>query len=257
MAPILEKLELERPIIITSESLSEMLRDEGIKTPVSVFATRLKEKGWLLTTPKRGVWEFVPASSAGAYSANDPLLIIKSIMSKHSPLQFGLTFQAAAWMHGTADRVPTHLEVAAVDTRAHRIFQPRLSTSMYKPNLMYDELKGIPVLAPESVIIHMTEKPRAVRSWQSSLEWLPDLAELLKVERILEEISNRYDSVIARVGYLLQGMRPDIAEILYQQYTPKNKTWFGSRAPLLRHDNKWLIADTMLPFDPRKIGVVK
>jgi len=148
------------------------------------------------------------------------------------------------------------LEVAAIDIRTNRIFQPRLLTSIYKPNLMYDEFKGIPVLAPESVIVHMVEKPRAVRSWQSALEWLPNLAVLLIIDRILEEISNRCDTVIARTGYLLQGMRPDITEILYQQYTPKNKTWFGPRAPLLRHDNKWLIADTMLPIDPRKMSVV-
>ena len=111
-------------------------------------------------------------------------------------------------------------------------------------------------LAPESVIVHMTAKPRAVRSWQSALEWLPDLAGLLKAELLLEEIADRSNAVAARTGYLLQGMRPDIADVIYKRDTPKYKTWFGPRVPLLRHDNKWLIADTMLPFDPRKMDAL-
>jgi len=256
MAGVLERLELERPTIVTSEKLSEILQDEGIRTPALVVAARLREKGWLLPTPKRGAWEFVPASSAGAYSSNDPLLVVKSLMSKHATICFGLTFQTAAWMHGVADRVPARLESAAGDIQSSRLLRQRLSSSMFSPRLMYNEIKGVPVLAPESVIVHMTEKPRAVRSWQSALEWLPDLAALLKAELLQEELEYRCDAVVARTGYLLQGMRPDIADAVYKRDTPKYKTWFGPRAPLLRHDNKWLIADTMLPFDPGKMDAI-
>ena len=256
MASVLERLELERPTVITSEMLSEILHDKGIKTPALVVASRLREKGWLLPTPKRGVWEFAPASSAGAFSSNDPLLLVRSLMSKHAAMCFGLTFQTAAWMHGVADRVPARPEIAAGDLQSNRLLRKRLSSSVFSPNLMYNELKGVPVLAPESVIVHMTVKPGAVRSWQSTLEWLPDLAGLLKVDLLLNEVSNRSSAVIARTGYLLQGMRPDISDAIYVQNTPKHKTWFGPRAPLLRHDNKWLIADTTLPFDPRKMDAM-
>ena len=253
MAIVLERLELERPTIVTSEMLSDILQDEGIQTPVRVVAARLREKGWLLPTPERSVWEFIPASSAGAFSSNDPLLIVKSLISKHASLRFGLTFQTAAWMYGAADRVPARLESAAVDAQSYRILRQKLSSSIFSPHLKTNELRGVPVLAPESVIVHMAEKPRAVRSWQSALEWLPDLAGLLKSDMLQEEIVNCSSAAIARTGYLLQGMRPDIADVIYQIKTPKNKTWFGPRAPLLRHNNKWLIADTILPFDPGKM----
>ena len=62
MAGVLEKLELERPIIVTSEQLSTILKEEGIRTPARIVAARLREKGWLLPTQSSGAWEFVPAS---------------------------------------------------------------------------------------------------------------------------------------------------------------------------------------------------
>ena len=256
MAGVLERLELERLDIITSEQLSEILQDEGIKTPARVVASRLRDKGWLLPTPKRGVWEFIPAASAGAFSSNDPLLIIKSLISKLTSLRFGLTFQSAAWLHGVADRVPARLECAAGDIKSYRVLHQKLFTSVFFPRIAYREARGVSVLAPESVIVHMTTKPSAVRSWQSALEWLPDLAGLLSTELIQEEIADRSDAAVARTGYLLQGMRPDIAEMIYQKNKPQYKTWFGPHASLLRSDKKWLMADTILPFNPVKMESV-
>jgi len=252
MASVLERMELERPAVVTSETLNRILHEEGIQTPARIVAARLREKGWLLPTAVRGAWEFVPASSAGAYSSNDPLLDIKSMISKHD-IKFGITFQSAAWAHGVADRIPLRIEVATGDAQTSRLLRSITSTSVFIPILEYRELKGVPVLAPESVIVHMAAKPNAVRSWQSALEWLPELTALLERDSVIKEISNRSNAVIARTGYLLQGMRPDVADYIHKRYTPACKTWFGSRVSLLRHDNKWLIADTMLPFDPRKL----
>jgi len=256
MSGILEKLELERPAIVTSEVLAQMLHEEGIHTPVQIVAARLRQKGWLLATPRRGAWEFVPASSAGVFSSNDPLLPVKSFMAKYTTASFGLTFQTAAWIHGIADRIPARLEIAVKDAQATRLLHNEITTSVFSPNLPYIVQKGIPTLAPESLLVHMAAKPGAVRSWQSAWEWLPDLAGLLNSVLLLEEISGRTGAVIARTGYILQGMRPDIADVIYEQNKPGYKTWFGPRAALLRHDNKWLIADTILPFDPRKMDVV-
>ena len=256
MSGILERLELERPTIVTSEDLTRMLQEEGIQTPTRIVAARLRQKGWLLPTPSRGAWEFIPASSAGAFSSNDPLLPVKSFMAKHATASFGLTFQTAAWIHGMADRIPSRLELAARDGQVSRLLHNGASVSVFSPRLPYMKQKGTPILAPESLIVHMAAKPRAVRSWQSALEWLPNLAESLDLESLLEEISGRNGAIISRTGYLIQGMRPDIADTIYKKNKPGYKTWFGSHAALLRHDNKWLIADTLLPFDPRKMDAV-
>ena len=256
MAGVMERLELERPAIITSEILTQILQEEGILTPTRVVAARMREKGWLLPTAVRGAWEFVPASTAGAYSSNDPLLNIKSVFIKHDNNRFGVSFQSAAWIYGVADRIPSRIEVATKDAQTSRFLHSVATTSVFIPMLEYREMKGVPVLAPESVIVHMATKPTAVRSWQSALEWLPEMVVLLEKDAIMNEVSNRNNAVIARIGYLLQGMRPDISNEIYDHYIPRCKTWFGSRGPLLRHDNRWLIADTILPFDPRRLGTV-
>jgi len=69
-------------------------------------------------------------------------------------------------------------------------------------------------------------------------------------DNILLELDGRPATVTARLGYLLQRLRPDITELLPR---PSTKTWFGPRRPTLRHDNQWQIADTLLPFDPRHL----
>jgi len=177
-------------------------------------------------------------------------------MAKHAAASFGMTFQTAAWMHGMANRIPVRLEIAAKDGQTSRLLQNVVAVSVFSPRLPYVVKKGVPLLTPESLIVHMAAKPCAVRSWQSALEWLPDLAESLNPASVLEEISAHNSAIIARTGYLIQGMRPDIAEAIYIQNKPGYKAWFGPRASLLRHDNKWLIADTLLPFDPRKMNAV-
>lgn len=57
-----------------------------------------------------------------------------------------------------------------------------------------------------------------------------------------------------RAAYLLSGLRLDLAEQL--QSASKGKVWFGPRGPLLRHDYRWQVADTLLPFDPRTLPSV-
>jgi hypothetical protein len=128
-----------------------------------------------------------------------------------------------------------------------------MSVSTFTPILPYESKRDVPVLAAESIVVHMAAKPRAVRSWQSALEWLPDLSAELTEQRLLDELENRDKATCARTGYLLQGLRPDIAQKIYTAHQPKTKTWFGARDTLLRHDNHWLIADTLLPIDPRKL----
>jgi hypothetical protein len=103
----------------------------------------------------------------------------------------------------------------------------------------------------ESVLMHMTAKPGAVRSWTSALEWLPELATELSWQPLSLELTDRPAATRARTGYLLQGMRPDLATAIQGLGRLHGKTWFGTRGHLLRHDNTWQIADTSLPFDPR------
>ena len=253
---MLERLELERPELVTMNDLSALLRDAGIATLPRVFASRLRQKGWLLPTSQRGVWEFAPAGLAGPYSSQDPLLSFRSFLARQPNAQCSLAFQAATWAHGLADRVPARPEVAATDALLARRLPSDLDGSIFNPVLGYVHVRGVPVLPVESIIVHMCAKPTAVRSWTSAAEWLPNLAAEASSEDIDRELVNRPKTVSARAGYLLQGLRPDIATNLAARFSLTGKTWFGGRGPSLRHDSHWQIADTLLPFDPHTLEAV-
>ena len=257
IAGILEHLELERPTFVTMDDLTRLLESENIRTPARIVAERLRKKGWLLQTGQRGVWEFVSAEVAGAYSTHNPLMGLQSYLIKHPDASCGLTFQAAAWIHGYADRIPVRPEVAVKNASVSRTIPSTLAASVFSPTLEYIFIKDVPVLERESVIVHMCEKPLAVRSWESALDWMVDLAVDLEPEKIMKELVTRQQTVKSRTGYLFKALRTDISELIYKEYKPNYKTWFGSRSKLLRHDNKWLIADTLLPFDPGRLENIK
>jgi len=165
----------------------------------------------------------------------------------------GLTFQAAAWAQGLADRAPAQVEVAAATTRDARKLPDELDVSIFAPRLGYSTAKGVPVLRPASILAHMATSPARVRSWVSALEWLPEVAAETRAADVRAELRDRPATVAARLGYMLQGLRPDIAG---QITGPTTKTWFGPRRTVVRHDSHWQIADTLLPFDPRSLEAV-
>ncbi|OJX65489.1 MAG: hypothetical protein BGO95_10500 [Micrococcales bacterium 73-13] len=253
LAGVLERLELEQPELVTSDDLARLVDEAGLRTPTKVIAARLRDAGWLLATDRRGVWEFAPASVAGPYSRRDPVTPLRAFLSQRPSARCALTFQAAAWAHGLADRAPARLEIAVANRELVRQLPATLVASVFVPNLNYVERRGVPTLQPESVLVHMVSRPAAVRSWESALEWLPSLAAELQLDTVARELSGRPAAVRARAGYLLQGVRPDLADRIFKADPPRGKTWFGTHGPLRRHDNHWLIADTLLPFDPRRL----
>ena len=101
LAPVLEQLELEQADLITMSHLDEVVRSAGVGTQTRTVAARLRERGWLLATGQRGVWEFVPAAVAGAYSRGGPTRLLRAALSRTN-IVCGLTFQAAAWASGPA-----------------------------------------------------------------------------------------------------------------------------------------------------------
>jgi hypothetical protein len=253
MAGVLATLEYERKRLITTDMLTAILQKEKVATPTRVVAARLREKGWLIATACRGVWEFSPAALAGTYSQGDPMTPLRSFLLLNPGEKCALTFQAAAWASGFADRIPMRPEVASATVQTARRLPNCLNSSVFQPALAPVLLKYVPVFAPESVFVHMVAKPTNVRSWSSAVEWLPTLMMELSEEKLLIELQSRHATDKARAGYLLQGTRPDLSDRIFERFPPQYKTWFGPRGPLHRHDNRWLIADTLLPFDPKKL----
>jgi len=257
IAGILQELELERPLLVTREKLSDLKDKYHITSSVEVVASRLKEKGWLLPTDRRGVWEFVPAEVAGIYSANDPLLCFRTFRAKYPMIKCALTFQTAAWLYGDSDRMPSSIHVSVEEYKHARLLKGHALISIFQPKINTQLVSNVPVLARESIIVQMTTKPASVNSWASVPEWLPDFCAELSSDRIFEELADRPLCVSQRLGYLIQKLRPDIADKLIKRNEPVNNAWFGDRKHTLRYDKRFLVADSLLPFDPKRIEETK
>jgi len=253
LSSILQELELERPLLVTNEMLSDLKDKYNISSPVKTIAYQLKKRGWLLPTDRKGVWEFIPAEVAGVYSSYDPLLCFRSFLKKYPDMKCGLTFQTAAWLYGESNRVPSSLDVSIQDNKRSRLLKGHTAVSVYKPRLPYQYISDMPVLSRESVIVHMVAKPSSVPSWASVTEWLPDFCIGISVDDIFAELENRPQSVAQRFAYLVQGVRPDIADEMLRNVMSKNTAWFGDRKQSQRFDKKFMVADSLLPFDPRKM----
>lgn len=258
LATIVEALELDQVRLVTTAVLEDLRARAGIATPARLIALRLRERGWLLATARRGVYEFAPGAHAGAVSRGDQTLALQAALAARPDWSLGLTMQSAAWALGLADRAPSRLEVAARDRDVARgvagILGDEARVLTFAPALPMETRRGVPVMSVDSVVVHMAAHPAHVRSWQSALEWLPDLAAEVTADRVEEELTGRPRAVAVRAAYLLSGLRPDICT----QVTPApgGKVWFGPRGPLIRHDSKLLVADTVLPFEPRTLPPV-
>lgn len=252
MGAIVESLETEQPQIVTMEQVRALADRHGIRTDPKVVALRLRRHGWLLETGVRGVWEFAPGAHGGPYGHGDPLAGIKAFMLLHPSLHVRVALSTAAWATGHADRVPTNVEVAVPPARrATTSLSGVARVTRFEGRLEPIKARGALVHRPESVLVHLAHRPADVRSWASVAEWLPDLAQDADRDLVAEELAGRPATTRARLGYLLQRLRPDIADPLAAEVT--TKSWFGSRGPLLRHSQRWQVADTVLPFDPASL----
>lgn len=255
LAKVLERLELDHPELVTMSDIEKTIREEELGTPARIVAARLRENGWLISTEVRGVWEFSPASLAGSFSSNDPLLTMKAFSLKNPNYPCALTFQAGAWIHGLARRVPVRLEIAFDCDKADKRFPPSLVPIKYTNRLPYETIRGVAVLPVESILVNMCELPTKVRSWNSAQEWLPELAEEIHFEKLLIELEGRTLSVYARTGYLLQGLRPEIADSIHANCNTQHRVWFGPKSKDCHKDRYWNMSDSILPFDPKKMRI--
>lgn len=253
LAPVVEQLELDQPSTVTVDELRAMLESTGISTSASVVAQRLRERGWLLATGVRGVYEFAPAAHAGPVGRGDPFGLVHAVLASHPDSSIVVALGSAAWAHGLADRTPEVLEVAFASSERPSIAVRRAARPVtFDARLPPEARKGVPVHSLATMLVHMAAKPRDVRGWGSAAEWLGDAVVEAGEERVMLELEGRPESVRRRLGYLIHGVHPQLAERL--RGSSSSKVWFGPRGPLRQHDESWGIADTVLPFAPSDLA---
>jgi AbiEi antitoxin C-terminal domain len=250
LAAVVEELELDQPTVVTMSELRDIAMRAGLRTAPNVIAARLREQGWLLPTDRRGVWEFAPGAHAGPVGHQDPLMPLRAALAGGSNVAAALALGSAAWALGSADRVPARLDVAVpVGCRVSSSLNRATAVTTFTSHIGYTTAKGVPCHRPETVLVHLAATPSVPRSWASALEWLPAMAAEADPARFAAEVEQRPRAVAVRAGYLLSGLRPDLADPL--RPLAGDLFRFGSRSgEPLRHDRSWRVVDYLLPSHP-------
>jgi predicted transcriptional regulator of viral defense system len=254
MSPILAELELEAPQVVTLAELAAAARRAGVATEPKVVADRLRKRGWLLPTETAGVWEFAPAAHAGPIGHGDPFLGLRAALAARPSLDAAVCLTSALRVRGLADRAPDRLEVAiGKGVPAPAGLRRAARVVVFAASLTPEQLAGVPVHQPASILVHLADRPADVRGWGAIADALPELASVVSSADIDTELAGRPRSVRVRLAYLTQGAAPDLADHLVppsQRGRDMPKVWFGPRGALKRHSARFSVADTLLPFDP-------
>jgi hypothetical protein len=247
-------LELDAPQVVTLAELAALVRRAGLGTEPRVVADRLRKLGWLLPTQTAGVWEFAPAAHAGPFGHGDQFLGLRAALARRPSLDAAVCLTSALLARGLTDRAPGRLEVA-VKSGAFIPEGLRRATRVvvFDSNLTPERSRGVPVHLPATILVHLAARPVDVRGWGAIADALPELVDVIASGDMDVELVGRPRSVRVRLAYLIQGVAPDLADRL----VPPNeggraapKVWFGPRGSLKRHNSRFSVADTLLPFDP-------
>lgn len=249
LGPLLELLELERPTVVTLATLAALAEQAKVSGRPKDLAVDLASRGWLLPTGVRGAWEFVPAERAGPYSSQNPWLPLRGLLADRPDLPVRVALGSALWLLDLTDRGPDRQELAAPPgfrlpttlARAYRVMR-------FAPVLPAQEVQGLPVEAPASLLVHLAERPAAVRSWEAVLSALPRLLERVAAEDLAAELAPRTAATQARCGYLVAPYASGLVGHL--EPAAGGVTWFGPRGPVRRSDARWNVVDTVLPRAP-------
>jgi hypothetical protein len=247
LAPLLELLELERPLVLTVSQLAQLARTAGVPGRPNMVIKRLADKGWLLPTGVHGSWEFVPADRAGPFSSQDPWLPLRATLLTHPSLEVRVALGSALWLMELTDRGPDRPEIA-VPHKQRLPKLPQYRITRFRASLPPREIQGLPVEAPASLLIHLAERPAEVRSWEAILAAMPQLVEQITVADLDAELAGRSAATRARCGYLAAPYASQL--VAHLEPAPGGTVRFGPRRPARRYDARWRVSDTVLPRAP-------
>lgn len=261
LAQVVEDLELEQPVVVTLGGLAEILRRRHVRTGAVEVARRLRERGWLLETSQRGVFEFAPGAHAGPYGHGDPFVDLRAYLAATEARDLddrgvAACLHSAVWLRGYSDRAPNMHEVAV----RPGIRPPKALTSVFRvvrldTELLPEFVNDIPIHRPATVLAHLVSRPSDVRSWQVFVEALPELVAATPFDDLAAEMQPRSASARARLGYLLEGQKVDhlpLADLGVVR--PTGTIWFGPRDGHVHYDAQWNIADTVLRLSTAERG---
>lgn len=249
LAGIVEALELDAPLVVTSREMLDLVNRLQVKTPANVVVQRLAREGWLLPSGVKGVWEFAPGAHGGRIGNRDPFLVLRAQRAATPELDARVALESALWLHGFIDRAPSRHIVSVPElTRPPIGLQRAYKTTRFNPVEPAVKVKKLPVCAPATALVHLANAPTAVGNWGLVLDGLGALVEAADSAAVLAEARDRPNATRARLGYLVEPFDRRLADEL--DVADFGTVWFGPRQPVRRRNARWHVVDTVMPRFP-------
>jgi hypothetical protein len=203
LAPLLELLELEQPRVVTATQLAKWAEDTGITWPPDLLIRRLRERGWLLDLTTKGVWEFAPASRAGAFGSGDPLIELRATLARDPSAPYVVAAESAAYLLGLASRRPDPDVIGAPEGVRQPKALKALRIVRWRPASNLVMRDGLPTWGPSTLLAFMGTRPSGYHDWMNVGEWLRLATGQVVTSDLARELQHRPRSAWARTAYLL------------------------------------------------------
>jgi hypothetical protein len=154
-----------------------------------------------LTT--KGVWEFAPASRAGALGSGDPLIELRATLARDPSAPFVVAAESAAYLLGLASRRPDPDVIGAPEGVRPPKALGALRIVRWQPASELALRDGLPSWGPSTLLAFMGTRPGGYRDWSNVGEWLRPATGQMVTSDLARELEHRSRSAWARTAYLL------------------------------------------------------
>ena len=170
----------------------------------------LRRAGWLFPLRCRGAWRFGGASCSGRTSGFLELRARLRVRSDTPGCVGGRSVaQVHGWFSGSAEAtigMPPRVKVPRC-LEEYRLCR-------WVPQIPLDEVEGLPVWKPETLVVFMGARPKSFR-WAGISEWLQQACQRLDEGLLLAELEGRPRAVWMKTAYITQvGERPTLSDVV-------------------------------------------
>jgi hypothetical protein len=253
VADVVEELELDGELLVTSDRLAALMRHAGLKgdeTDVRRLAYELQRGGWLGQLRTRHAWEFLPGARGGAYGSGDRFIEFRAQRAVDSNWPGVLAMESAASVLALAQRVPEQ-EVIALP--AKQPFPKALAGAwryirIELPEVGLTTSNGLPSWNLEGLIVGTAARPSAYKDTAGLGQWLPEAVTDVDINVIISLLTSMPRTTAQRAAYLLGAAGNSHARAAIMERYPATQTaWLGPRiAGEGAFDAKTQVNDTLV-----------
>lgn len=212
LALIIEQLELDQVKLLTIKDLQRYASSVGSTGQATRMSFELKNRGWLLPTSARGVYEFSPGANAGAYSTGGKLLDIKAVALANPEIKWFYSHQSALYFHKIIDQMPDKPQITikcnsiknvpyAFTKLTHNVFDSQLEPII---------INGNPVEQLETLLVHICAKPSSVSDWFVYEENIRDIWDECDINKLHQDLDKQSLNTKNRLKKLLRSIRSEV-----------------------------------------------